>query len=164
MWLMPEGEARTKLSKIIQEFSIQHNSALFEPHITLLGDIMEEENEVVNKVGKISASLRDLEVTLVSIGTRDTYFQSLFFEAKKGNALIFANKVAKDVFGKKHQFFQPHLSVLYSVLPLEEKKALISKMEGLLPLSFNVQKIHVLSASGEPKDWKIVKEIPFTGK
>ena len=39
---------------------------------------------------------------------------------------------------------------------------MISEIKGSLPISFNVNKLHILSALGEPKDWKIVKEISFS--
>lgn len=40
IWLMPEGDVLDKFSKLIIKISDEYNSPRYQPHITLLGDLV----------------------------------------------------------------------------------------------------------------------------
>ena len=47
LWLMPFGEAYPLLAATIAELSRRHGAPIFEPHVTLLGDLPDSEEEIV---------------------------------------------------------------------------------------------------------------------
>lgn len=53
LWLMPTGEAYGKFSNLIKRLAKEYNAPVFEPHVTLIGDLMGSENGVLKKVEQL---------------------------------------------------------------------------------------------------------------
>lgn len=163
IWLIPDGKARDILNSIINKFSKKYNSPYFQPHVTLIGEIEESENLIIEKACLLAQELYEFEIKLESYGQTEDYFRSLFLEAHKGRFILEANNKAREIFkvADKQQFL-PHLSLIYGNLSNEAKEGMISEIKDSLPISFNVNKLHITSTLGEPKDWRIIKEISFS--
>ena len=163
IWLIPDGKAGEVLSTIINRFSKKYNSPYFQPHVTLIGEIEEQENIIIEKAHLLAQELSEFEIKLESYGQTEDYFRSLFLEAQKGRFILEANNKAREIFKAINEIpFLPHLSLIYGHLSKEAKENMISEIKDSLPISFNVNKLHIISALGEPKDWKIIKEISFS--
>jgi len=62
LWIAPDKEHRNAFSKLINKFGRICKSPIFEPHVTLLGDIKGNKKEILEKTKKLSKKLRPYEI------------------------------------------------------------------------------------------------------
>ncbi len=115
LWLVPEGVVLEYLQGIILDLSMKYETPMFEPHVTLIGEMNCGLGEASEYASQIARRLRPFYVELGMPCRGDTYFKALFAEIKETPELMEANKIAQEVCGTK-QAYKPHLSLLYSLL------------------------------------------------
>lgn len=159
LWLMPEGEAKETLESLIARLSEKFDTPPFLPHLTLLGQVVEDEDAVIKKTARLAASLAPLTIHFEGAGYKDEYFRCLFLIAGKDPALMSANLAAREMFGRiDDPTFMPHLSLVYGNLSARDKEGVISEMAGLFDYSFQVSKISLFSTAGFPHEWYPVED------
>ncbi|HLD39597.1 MAG TPA: 2'-5' RNA ligase family protein [Candidatus Nanoarchaeia archaeon] len=159
LWLMPSGESYNRLNSIISQLSRRHNAQYFEPHVTLMGEILGTEDELVSKTAKLSSLIQKYEIDLGKVEFLPEYFKCLFLRARESDKVMLANEVTRKVFGREHDpKYMPHLSLLYGDFSPTIKEEMIAKIGNDISIKFDVNSIHLFSTNGEPKDWYRVKE------
>ena len=159
LWLMPSGEVRDGLSRIISRLSREHSTPEFEPHVTLLGSLMQSEEEALSMTSRLASLIQPYEMTLASVGYLEAYFRCLFVKVGETEQVMEANLRARNVFSRQQDpEYMPHLSLMYGSLPVELKKEIIAKIGNAFDMSFEVRSIHLCSTNGEPKDWYRLEE------
>ncbi|MBU3940770.1 MAG: 2'-5' RNA ligase family protein [Nanoarchaeota archaeon] len=162
LWLMPSGEVYDILNTLISGLSMEYNTPFFQPHITLLDEVLISEKEIVSKTAQLSSIINPFKIELDEIKYLNEYFSCLFISVKQTNELINANLKAKKIFNRKNDVkYVPHLSLIYGNLLPQIKKEIITEIGRKIPLSFDVNKIYLVSTKGAPKDCYCVKEIPL---
>lgn len=162
IWLMPTGEVYNKLSKILSTLSKKYFSPNFEPHVTLIGELIGSEEEILSKTLYLAGNLRPFNIRLTRVEYLDVYFRSLFVRVEETDDVIDANKKARKIFNRPTDSeYMPHLSLLYGMFTVEEKEKIISCIRKEFNVNFEVKSIHLFSTDGEPKDWYRVKEFPL---
>ncbi len=163
LWLQPSGELYTELSTTISQLSKQYATPVFPPHVTLLGDLIGDEKEIISQAQQLASRLRPFQVTLTTVDYLDVYFRCLFLRAEETPALLQANRAARSIFHREQDpKFMPHLSLLYGNFAVETKKQMIESIGQDFNKTFSVNSLHLLSTNGEPKDWYEVKEFRLT--
>jgi 2'-5' RNA ligase len=164
-WFMPSGKTYEELSKMILYLSKENSTPLFEPHITLLGSIVEAEAKVFEKISIIANRLQPFEIKLMHVGYQDEFFRCLFIKAEKSTELTEANSLAKKLFNReKDPSYMPHLSLMYGNFNPEIKEKTITKIGKQITFLFEARKITIVShflGQHDTSSWKIVKEFPF---
>lgn len=164
IWFMPRGELYDELAQIISRLSREYGAPLFEPHITLLGDIVETEKKIMSKTAELASLLKPFPVSFTELGSLDEYFRCVFVRAKETDDIMAANANAREIFDRQQDpSFMPHLSLLYGEFPSEIKEQIIAKIGKEFSRTFQVQSLHVVASSKniDPKNWKVLKEYPF---
>lgn len=165
LWLMPLGQVYDELSRTISELSKEYAAPVFQPHVTLLGDLIGDEKEITLQAQQLASRIRPFQVTLTTVDYLDTYFRCLFLRAEESPALVEANRVARNIFHREQDDkFMPHLSLLYGNFEVETKKRIIETIGREWAKSFPVNRIHLLSCNGEPKNWYRVQEFEIPGR
>jgi len=161
IWLIPAGEVYQKLSEIISQLSEKYSAPNFEPHITLLGNLIGPEEDLISKTLKLTAQLKPFKINLKKADYLDEYFKCLFIRAEKTKELIRANNIAREAFNfKPDPEYMPHLSLMYGDLSSKTKEEILADLGKEFDLSFEVRSIHLFSTTGEVKDWYRIKEFP----
>ena len=161
IWLIPAGEVYQKLSEIISQLSEKYSAPNFEPHITLLGNLIGPEEDLISKTLKLTAQLKPFKINLKKADYLDEYFKCLFIRAEKTKELIRANNIAREAFNSKPDpEYMPHLSLMYGDLSSKTKEEILADLGKEFDLSFEVRSIHLFSTTGEVKDWYRIKEFP----
>ena len=162
IWLIPSGDVYQKLAEIISQLSDKYSAPNFEPHVTLIGDLLGAKEEIISKTTKLAGSLKPFEIKLKRVDYLDEYFKCLFVRAEKTKELIQANNLAKEIFNRKFDpEFMPHLSLLYGDFIPEIKEKILGDLGREFNIDFEVKSIHLFSTTGEVKDWHRIKEFPL---
>ncbi len=159
IWLMPIGDVYNRLIKVISRLSKRYSSPNFEPHATLIGELIESEEDILSKTSQLSAVLRPFKIRLARVEYLDEYFRSLFIRVEETSDVIDANKKAREIFNRQSDpTYMPHLSLIYGIFTSKEKGKIIAEIGKEFNTNFEVESIHLFSTDGKPKDWYRVKE------
>lgn len=161
LWFIPVGEIYTKLAILIKDLSKKYSGPVFEPHITLLPDIVLSEEEIVEKTSKLVSNKNPFSVEVDNIDYQDAYFKNLFIKVKLNDDLVNLYNEAKQIFRLDNDKpYMPHISILYGNHSKKTKEEIIKKISLKFNQKFLVKSI-VISTSGEVSEWKKVKEFKF---
>ena len=156
LWLVPSGDVRRRLSKIISQLSKKYSTPIFEPHVTLIADVESTEKDVTNKTTLLANRIRPYRTTLANMDYSDNYYMPLFIKVSKTKQVTAANMKAREIFGRlSDPPYKPHLTLLYGNIDAQEKEKIIEK-SGKINLSFETSQLWLV---GDPADnWPKIKE------
>ena len=160
LWLVPTGQAYEKFSNLIKKLAAEYNAPVFEPHITLLGDFMQTEEECITLSKQLVSGQKPFTINMEEIDYEDFYFRTLFVRAKETQSLLAFHNLSKKIFKMDIPPYMPHLSLLYGTFPVETKKKIIKEIGRNQPAQWEVTKV-TLVKGGEVEDWQIVGEFPL---
>ena len=161
---MPKKEVYVKFATLIEDLSEKYGSKLFEPHVTVLGDIAGDEQDVIAKAHIAVTGHKPFEVNLTSAGYTNEFFRQLFVKAEKSEQLFKLHKDARKVYGMPSKdAYAPHLSLLYGEHPTATKEETIKEIGKDFGDTFMADAIYVvLSSKDVPiEEWNVVEGIPF---
>ncbi len=162
LWLMPSGGVEAMLADTIYSLSHEFSSPLFPPHITLLGELVGSEEELVGRSIQVAQQLRPFSVELTSINYLDVYFRSLFVQVRQTEPMMRANEIARQVFHRQADDpYLPHLSLLYGNFPSRAKESIIERLGSRLSCSFPISRIHLYSTFGDTSTWEELGVFPL---
>ncbi|HAR63650.1 MAG: hypothetical protein DKM50_00135 [Candidatus Margulisiibacteriota bacterium] len=159
LWLQPEGYRYTKFSNLINHLSLKYNVPHFEPHVTLFGNVMEPEPEVLFNAQQLAEIIKSTTIRLDRIEYFEEYYRSIIVLVEKNEALIDAHNKASQLFSRDiSEPYVPHLSLLYGYISEELKKQIIDDIGTELEHCFMAKHLTVVSTFGEPSEWRIIKK------
>lgn len=159
---MPTGEVYEKLNSLISQLSEKYNAPYFEPHITLISEILGLEKEIVSKTDQLASVVQPYRIEFSRVEYLDEYFKCLFIRVKETDAIMRANQKARKIFGRETDSqYIPHLSLVYGDFSPQTKKEIIREIGREFNLGFDVDRIHLFSTNGKPEVWHRVKEFPL---
>lgn len=159
LWLMPDKEAYQKLSKLIIDLSTLHETPEFEPHVTLLSGIMDEEAQAIQKTAQLANQFSMISANLNRIDFLELFYRCLFFHTNKSQALMEIRSAAEALFEHTNITpFVPHVSFLYGSLPVFQKEAIIAELGEAFFINFNMTRIRLVKTQRTPEFWTLIKE------
>ncbi len=164
LWIVPEGEVKTTLETMVNEFASETGSATFIPHMTLIGDLIATEADAIAVSKAIAEKSQPLDIRLVSAETMDEFYRCVFVKAEANEALAGLYATTHEVFpaaSGEHFIKMPHLSVLYGQYDEATKQGYADRAQQQLPLSWAATKLTLLYTEGQPENWKTVAEFPI---
>lgn len=162
LWLMPTGKAYDKLSGLIKRFAKEYNAPFFEPHVTLLGEAMQSEVDVLKRAEQLASGQNPFPITLNSVDYQDFYFRTLFVRAETTNLLQALHDRAKEIFEMQDiPDYMPHLSLMYGNFPQAVKEQIIKDIGKDQATEFIVNSVQIFKTDGEVNAWYRIKELPL---
>ncbi len=154
IWLQPTGEVRAELAGIISRLSREYATPSFEPHVTLIGDLVGQEKELLNRTEQLARRLRPFIVQLGDIGYLDEFYRCLYIRVQEREPVIKANAESRQVFLRESDAaYMPHLSLVYANMPPAVKEEIIAQIGKTFRQSFPVDRLYLVSTQGETKEW-----------
>lgn len=160
LWLIPTGKAYEKFSNLIKKLAKEYNAPVFEPHITLLGDFMQPEEECIELTKQLVLGQKPFTINMGEVGYEDFYFRTLFVRADKTEPLLALHNRAKEIFKVDIPPYMPHLSLLYGIFPVKTKEKIIREIGKDQSCQFEINSVHLIKG-GAIEDWRIVGEFPY---
>lgn len=154
VWLLPEEPVSNQLQSIITTFSQTFDAPGFKPHVTLLGSLDQARHVDISELSELPA----LELEIQHPVTEDTFFRSITLPVVKNKFLLALRRKTKKLFQTEARgSFQPHLSLLYSNAPDQDKLAAIKEFipPGRLPSSVLFNRVALVQTHGRVPEWKI---------
>ena len=164
IWIIPPEPFNDRLTQVIARLSKQYSTLSFEPHVTLLGDLLLPEEDMVSKTSQLADLLRPFTLQLTTVSYLSEYFRCLFIKVEETEALMEANRKARTLFQREYDpRFMPHLSLLYGNFTPEKKEAIISEIGRSFQIPFEVRSLHVVLSSSNivPESWRKLAQFPF---
>jgi len=159
LWLKPSGETLEVLSRAVRDLASTFGAPVFEPHVTLLTNLVGTEQEHVRRGGELARRLRPVPIVLVEPSTGPHYFQCVFLKVDPTPPVMSANMVAREIFSAPDEPYFPHLSLLYGLFPEARKVAVVDGLSPTLLQTFEAQAVHLVRAhSTDPADWLEIGE------
>ena len=164
IWLMPIGEIYALLAATIAELSRKHAASLFEPHVTLLGDLPGSEEEIVVQTSHLARQLKPYDIHLTTAAYEDEYFRCLFLNVQETPVVMEANARGKTTFNQPDDApYRPHLSLLYGSYPVSLKTQIIATLPSFQGVHFAVTTLHMIRVeSTNPMDWHKIRAFPLS--
>ncbi len=154
VWLQPTGEVRAELTGIISRLSRERSTPLFEPHVTLIGELEGQEQDLLARTKELARQLRPFMIQLGDVGCLDDFYRSMFVYVNKTEPVMAANAKARTVFRRESDAeYMPHLSLMYANMPPAVKETLVAQIGKTFRQTFSVDQLHLVSTYGDPKDW-----------
>ena len=122
-WLRPAAREREFFQDLIERLAFQLDAPVFEPHLTLFGGVANRDR-TLQLFRKFSIPTRcELEIEGVRFSER--YTQTLFVRFHLSDKLSELRRALAEALElKPEDNFEPHLSLLYKEMPLQEKEEL----------------------------------------
>lgn len=160
IWVIPPEPTYSQLKKTVEDLSSTYSGPVFEPHMTLLGDIAKDLAEVEKKTKELASHAAQLELSLGPVSFSTTYFQSVFVRVNSTAQLMQLNLGAKKLFGRENDVFMPHISLLYGDHDMQTREKAAGQIH-LPTATFVVREFVIVRAGPDPKDWKHEATISF---
>ncbi|MGC8479537.1 MAG: hypothetical protein ACP5M9_02620 [Candidatus Micrarchaeia archaeon] len=157
IWLIPDKDSSKKITPIISGLSLKYSSLIFEPHITLLKKIPFK-NDLPELFKKFFSNENDFYLKSNGIGVDTDFFKCIFLKIEKTKELDLLRKRTEKFLKFEEVHYNPHLSLLYSNIPMEKR------VEEASNLSLNIDKIHIskvklYKTTGKIYDWQEIASI-----
>lgn len=163
LWLMPAGKVYDNSRGLIQRLAKKYNAPLFEPHVTLLGGVIQQEDDVLERAEQITSGQNAFQITLNRVDYQDYYFRALFVRAERTGQLQALHDRAKEVFEMQDiSGYIPHLSLMYGDFSETVKEKIIKNIGKNQNIEFTANSVQVFKTDGEVNSWYKVKEFPLS--
>lgn len=157
IWLTFSKNDREYLKKIIDELAEKYHAPKFEPHITVYGLVDSEMSLIENIAKEVTLNCNSFLVEKSEILQSEELWKTVYVELKMNDQLELIYKNLRKHFEKIVKYeFNPHTSLIYKTLPMEEKIKIINELN--IKNEFTINKLVVQKFFPDVEKWKIVKE------
>jgi len=157
IWLTFSNEDNNYLKNIIDEIAKKYHAPQFEPHVTGYGLINSKIDHIDHIVKEISWNYRSFIVKKSKILQSDELWKTVYIELEMNKQLKTIHDNLKKHFENISKYgFNPHISLIYKILPIEEKIKIIDELN--IKNEFRMDKLVVQKFSPDIEKWEIVKE------
>lgn len=129
IWLMPAEPDAAMLRGIIAELSARFGTPLFEPHLTLAGDLHASSGAYVPLLDDLAKACPAFSLPIAGIVRTEAYFRSFYAAFARGAELDALKQVCVAQAGGTADGFTPHISLLYGKVDDAQKAAAASDVE-----------------------------------
>lgn len=163
LWFKPSGVAYDILMRTIRQLAEELSGPVFEPHISLIGNLEGTEEELAKQTEQLAHQLEPFKAVLTEPSYRDDHFQCLFILVEQTCSIMDAHAIATNFFHKPNQAFMPHVSLAYGSYPESRKRLIIDKLPPDVRTCFDATTLYLIRAdSQDPKDWHQIAAAPLT--
>jgi len=157
IWLTFSKSDRDYLKNVIDVISEKYDAPKFEPHITVYGLIDSKLSLIDDVVNEVAQNSNSFLVKKSEILQSEILWKTVYIELEMNQKLELVHKNLKKHFEKILKYeFNPHVSLIYKILPTEEKIKIINELD--IKKEFIVNKIAIQEFFPNIEKWKIIKE------
>jgi hypothetical protein len=132
IWLMPAEPDAGLLRGIVGELSARFGTPLFEPHLTLAGDLHASWGAYLPLLDDLAKSCAAFSQPIQGIELTEAYFRAFYAGFTRSAELDTLKQICVAQAGGTADGFTPHISLLYGKVEQAEKMAVAKDIEGRL--------------------------------
>lgn len=163
LWLVPDEDSTVheNLESLIREHSQEYADApRFKPHITVVGGVGIGREKAEKGAERIARRHSPVDIELLQPHCSTTRYQCVFLLAEPTLELMELHRDTSHEYGHDAGMYVPHLSLVYSDMPLEERRRLVEEFDtGNLPLRFVSDTLRLVRTGGESgtvEEWQVI--------
>lgn len=160
LWLVPDrgSEAYRRFDEVICELAAAWDDAPeFEPHVTILGGISEDQDTVLETTETLIQDQQPLELTFTAVQCSTTRYQCIFALIKPTLELLSLHQTAVQQFDILPEMYVPHLSLVYGDMSIENRIAIANSVNvDSLPTIARGGTVAVVETTGSVPEWDTV--------
>jgi len=158
IWLDIPKHQKSEYQQIIDILAKKYKGPLFEPHVTLVGEISGHEKKIISKIKKMAEKEKPFKISLDGISFSTTYFQSVFLKVSASQKLMNLNLRIKHILEISNDLYMPHMSLLYGNQKMSTRENIAKKLN-IKTKNILIRKILIVPSTNNPADWHHVSEI-----
>lgn len=144
LWLMPAtGPVTTVLADMIRRLARECGTPVFPPHVTVVGALDREPEEVVGIAAGLADEIPPLRIRLTEMAVEEYRFKALTLTVEPSAELAHLHALAVERLGVENKPHEPHLSLLYAELPEAEKRRRAEALDLHLPITIDCDRLAV---------------------
>lgn len=152
IWLVPSRSDEEYLTKIIHDLGANYNAPIFTPHLTLFDGIIIEPEALKSIVDDVFQNVQPFKIKVKGINESEAFFKTVFIEFELGNELeTLFNAVSGKTDKRPFSVFKPHISLIYKIMPREEKLRIIENLN--IKDEFEIDKVVINAPRINEKDF-----------
>jgi len=157
IWLTFSKSDRDYLKNVIDAISEKYNAPKFEPHITVYGLIDSKLSLIDDVINEVAQNSNSFLVKKSEILQSEILWKTVYIELEMNQKLELVHNNIKKHFEKILKYkFNPHVSLIYKILPTEKKIKIINELK--IKKEFKVNKIAIQKFFPNIEKWEIIKE------
>lgn len=128
LWYMPEIKQCEELKALIEGIANKCEADAFLPHMTGYSGLYERRDELIKEVRQVFSEIKPFEMQISGTHCSNRLFESFFIQLKPTEQLQqIAAQFGQMHCGNPNYQLNPHISLLYKEMSLEEKRALANE-------------------------------------
>ena len=145
------------INNIRLQVSKYFKGPVFKTHLTIYGPLLTIGVEEINKIKKISKSIKPIEIKVLNYNFTESVYTSFFIEIKKNLNIYKLREKFKNlkVISKYESNFSPHISLVYGKYEADNKVKLIKNLPKLKK-KLTINKISIVDVDEKIEKWKIL--------
>ena len=157
IWLVPQDNDKEYLQKIVNGLGEKYNAPLFVPHLTILGDTIIELEDLKQAIDKSFKNIKPIKIKKTQISQSELFFKTVFIEFEENEILkkVFEN-LKNNLPEKTDYVFKPHISLLYKIMPEEEKIKIVKNLN--IKSEFIIDKVVVNAPKNGDTDFLNIED------
>lgn len=158
IWALPEKSTENDLQSIIIYLSLLYGGPIFQPHLTLIGDVGRDQGHMIEAAHLLAEDLEEFRLRLGEVSFSTTFFQSVFVRALATAQIMEKNLQAKKILRLENNVYMPHVSLLYGDHSMRTREEAMHKVV-LTSNNFNVERFVLVPSTPDPSEWEILYQV-----
>ena len=157
IFLIPKQFQYKKYTKLINSLSKEYKSLDFDAHLTLIGSVKADKNELIDSVKYIAKNYKKINVKILGLNFSNTFYKCVFAQIEMNSQLLtLFNALKIKLKYKNENAFFPHMSLVYGDFSPEERENIARKI--VVGKNLELDKLVIVKSGPVPSDWDRIVE------
>jgi putative hydrolase of the HAD superfamily len=163
LWLEPDAALRADLAPAIQRLASETATTPFDPHVTLLGGLPDDETAARQLCRVLARQACPTRLRLLRATQGSSYFHCVFIEIEPTTTLLRLRERATALAHGADAPLAPHLSLVYGDFSARRRRTLARSVPSLHGRAFVARHVRLVRTAGPVDAWLSIACFPFGG-
>ena len=160
IWLCPDPSEQSSIQQLVNECCYRFKSSPFASHITLFGRVDADSETTFSFLSDCVRGLGSISLNMLGVKRGPLPWKTLYLQVDKTEPLIRLQKEIDQYLNVyRHYEFDPHLSLAYGNLEINE-----SKLEKIsFPETITFSSVVLMETPDDINEWKLIFQADLIG-
>ena len=160
IWLCPDPSDQSSIQQLVDECCYRFKSPSFASHITLFGKVDVDPETIFSFLADCVFGLDSISLNMLGVKTGTPPWKALYLQVDKTEPLARLQKEIDQYLNVyRHYEFNPHLSLAYGNLEINE-----SKLENIsFPETITFSSVVLMETPDDINEWKLIFQADLIG-
>ena len=161
IWLCPDPSDQSSIQQLVDECCYRFKSSPFASHITLFGRVDADPETSFSFLADYVGGLGSISLNMLGVKTGTLPWKTLYLQVDKTKPLVRLQKeIDQYLNAYRHYEFDPHLSLAYGNLEINE-----SKLEKItFPETITFSSVVLMETPDDINEWKLIFQADLIGE